>query len=44
MKKLLKLGLIIALIVSLAFIITGCGNDDIENETQEQKTSKAYSA
>ncbi len=44
MKKLLKLGLIIALIVSLAFIITGCGNDDKENETQEQKTSKAYNA
>lgn len=46
MKKLLKLGLIIALIVSLAFIITGCSNDNEENEVQEQeqKISKAYNA
>lgn len=46
MKKLLKLGLIIALIVSLAFIITGCSNDNEQDtsEEQEQKTSKAYNA
>lgn len=46
MKKLLKLGLIIALIVFLAFIITGCSSDNDQNiaEEQEQKTSKAYKA
>ena len=49
MKRTLKLTLIILLIISLAFVVTGCGNKDQDNststnETQENTKSKTYNA
>lgn len=44
MKKLLKLSLIIMLVISLAFVVTGCGNNDDANKTEGNEKSKTYNA
>ncbi len=44
MKKLLKLSLIIMLVISLAFVVTGCGNNDDANKAEGNEKSKTYNA